>query len=209
MRSSSALSYAVWVFAAIYPAPFNAETLTGVLYFKEIGNGTHPAGTIQLAVGNNVRSLSIAPPAKRDYKEKTCDDLGARWTVVILDVPYISRIICSGVDERVHNSWLAVRNYLEGLPSAVANPDLLSVRYRSSEEFRHFLEQVNRQEFIFYSGPGEAGDCLKVIPVPRSTRSRLLTHCAIELQGKRVGLYFDLIRNRTTGKWMIDGIKAD
>jgi hypothetical protein len=147
-------------------------------------------------------------PLERHFSSKVCRDIGAIWSVkvqVFRDSRYLSRVVCSGsVDESVHGPWLAVRNYLDGLPGSVSRSEALSSRWRSSPEFGRFASLVRSAELSFYSPSADEGSCIRPTTVEPLKRTRLIAHCSIELHGKLVDLVFDVVRNTRTAKWEID-----
>lgn len=188
-----------------------AETLSGVVYSNEIGNGIHPAGRFELAVGGEIHTVEYGEPLERHFQGEACNDIGAEWSVVVEHIDnsvYASRVTCTGhTHDDVHKPWLLVRNYMEGLPNSVSAVKGLSHRYRSSREFRSFRQEVNSHELSFYYGPGDPAKCLKVISVEPATRADFVANCALELRGNAVALHFDVVRSKDSGDWEIDGIK--
>jgi len=189
--------------------PTQAESLRGVVYFNEIGNGANPGGTVKLLVGGKLQTLSYGGPLERNFRSKSCDDIGAIWSVEVYN-RYIGRATCDGqVDRSVHDSWLVVVKYLEALPLAVSNADLLSNRYRSSLDFRGFLQEVDKEELQFFYGLSEANHCVSAVHATTSNRVHLIARCPVELRGKSIHLLFDVIRESDAEKWMIDGIQTE
>jgi hypothetical protein len=186
----------------------HAEELRGVLYSDLHGQGVHPAGTVELAIGKAIYSFEYGEPLERHFSSKVCRDIGAIWSVkvqVFRDSRYLSRVVCSGsVDESVHGPWLAVRKDLDGLPSSVSRSEALSSRWRSSPEFGRFASLVRSAELSFYSPSADEGSCIRPTTVEPLKRTRLIAHCSIELHGKLVDLVFDVVRNTRTAKWEID-----
>jgi hypothetical protein len=200
-------------FGAIGAVLSCGESITGVVYSNKIGNGIHPAGKVELAAGKRVSILEYGEPLETHFSSESCNDLGALWTVTVQHIDnnlFISSVTCTGgLDQAVHTPWLLVRDYLNSLPSSVSRADSLSSRYRSSPEFRRFVEQVNSLDLNFYFGRDELSRCLKIVSVESSNRTSVAADCAVELRRKLVGLRFDVVRDKANGKWEIDGIKID
>jgi hypothetical protein len=198
---------------AISAAVSYGESITGVVYSNEIGNGIHPAGRIELAVGSKVYSLEYGEPIEKRFSRKSCYDIGAVWSAMVErsdDSLHANRLSCTGrVDEGAHGPWLLVRDYLEGLPNSVSPSAVFSARYRSSPEFQRFVALIRDVDLNFYYDQSDTAKCLKIVSVAPRTQTRVEANCAVELQGKTVALLFDVVRNKGTGRWEIDGIKVD
>lgn len=189
-----------------------AETLTGFVYSNELGNGVHPAGRFDLAVGNKIYTVDYGEPLNRHFQSDVCNDIGAEWSVVAVDIDngrYAKQVTCSGrTNEDIHKPWLLVRGYMEALPGSLAG-NALSDRYRNSPEFRSFAQQISSHDLSFYYGQGEAGKCLKVVSVDPGRQTHLSAHCAIELRDRPVVLFFDVVKNHDNGAWQIDEIRVE
>ena len=187
------------------------ETLTGVVYSNEIGNGSHPAGRFELAVGKKIQTVDYGEQLETHFQSGTCNDIGAEWSVEVTRLDNslsAGSVACAGrADEDVHEPWLLLKNYLEGMPELVSQTSRLSPRYRSSPDFRHFVQDVSSHDLNFNFGPGDHGKCLKAVSVEPAVRTRMATRCAVQFQGKSVVLLFDVARSKSTGKWEIDRIK--
>ena len=121
-----------------------AESLRGFVYSNEIGNGAHPVGKIELAVGKKIYTVEYGEPVEKHFLGEACNDIGAEWSVTVQRLGgslYATYLTCTGrVDEGSHKPWLLVWDYLEGLPSSVSRSDVLSSRHLASPEFRRFVE---------------------------------------------------------------------
>ena len=191
----------------------HAETLTGVVYSKELGNGIHPAGRFELMVRKRIHTVEYGEPLGREFPIPACNDIGAEWSVVVTrdnNFVYADGVTCTGrTDPDIHKPWLLVRSYLKGLVSSVTDTSALSHRYRSSPEFRSLARQLRPPDLKFYFSFRRMDLCLKIVSVEPATRVRLATHCTMTLQGKFVVLLFDVVRSKENGKWEIDGIKVE
>jgi hypothetical protein len=101
----------------------HAETVTGVVYAKEAGNGAHPSGSINLAVGRTIRPM-IWTPFLEDRRSPGCEDIGAIWTVETdgdPSLPDIEQVTCKGVDKDAHDAWLLVSGRSSEFPCYIAN----------------------------------------------------------------------------------------
>ena len=198
---------------ALYTRPANTETLTGVVYFKELGNGAHPVGTFEIAAGKSVRTIEFAEDLENRFSDETCHDIGAVWSVEIsylADSPYAKRVICTGrVDDDVHAPYLLVRDYLERLASTGVLTSGLSSRYRSSKEFQSFARLLNPPDLKFLFGWNHIDMCVKAVSTENSTRTRLATHCGIQLRDGLLVLVFDVVRSEASGEWEIDRIDIE
>jgi hypothetical protein len=195
---------------AFWNALSYAETLTGVLYSNELGNGAHPVGTIELAVGKTIHTVEYGEPLQREFKSQTCNDIGAVWSVDVVpidDSSYAKGVTCIGrVDENVHQPYLLVRHYLEALARPGMYTNGLSQRLQFSSEFKRFVDEVGTYNLRFYFSLAHVDQCLKMTTVASSVRAQFVTHCGIELNGNYLVLCFDVVRSKPTGKWEIDGI---
>jgi len=191
----------------------SAETLTGVLYFNELGNGIHPAGNFSLAVGKTIRTVQYGEPLERHFKREICNDIGAIWSVDITrdgSDDWADRVRCDGqTDNDVHTPYLLVWRYLEGLAKTGIHSIGLSERYRSSPQFLSFARDMGSDHLTFPFGTRHMDQCLGVESVSPQTRTRFATHCTIELKERFVTLLFDVVRNKKNGNWEIDGIEMD
>jgi hypothetical protein len=126
----------------------------------------------------------------------------------VADSAYATRVTCTGrINEDIHEPWLLVRRYMEGLPKAVSHVTSLSERYRSSLEFRRFRQEVISGDLYFYYETADTVKCLRIVRSEPAARTDLIANCAIELRGKPAALLFDVVRNKDKRKWEIDGIK--
>ncbi len=184
-----------------------AETMTGVVYSKEAGNGAQPSGSIDLAVGGTIHPMVWSPQLK-GRRGPGREDIGAIWTVETHgppSLPDVTRVTCKGVDKDAHDAWLLVRAFLEGLPNSVATSPALSSRYRSSLEFQRFAEQSKDFEQSIL------GSLIQIVSLDRSGRARLYSPRGTDISGrprKSVFFTFELIRNTRTVKWEIDAIEV-
>lgn len=185
----------------------HAETMTGVVYSKEAGNGAHPSGSIALAIGGSIHEMIWAPDLE-DPRMPGCEDIGAIWTVETSgspSFPDVTRVTCKGVDKDAHDAWLLVRAFLESLPNSVAIP-VLSFRYRTAPDFQRFVEQSKDFERSVLRS------LIQIVSLDHSGRARLESFRGIDIRGnprKSVFFTFELVRNQRTTKWEIDGIKAE
>ena len=183
----------------------HAGTMTGVVYSKEAGNGAHPSGSIALAVGRTMRHM-IWTPDLEDPRLPGCDDIGAIWTVETTGsppLPDVIQVTCRGVDKDAHDAWLLVRGFLEGLPNSDATSPVLSFRYRSSPAFQRFAEQSKDFERSILRS------LIQIVCLDHSGRARLGSFGGIDIRGsprKSVFFTFELVRDKRTAKWEIDGI---
>jgi len=203
VKNVARASVAVLICAALS----HAETMTGVVYSKEAGNGAQPSGSIDLAVGRTIHPM-IWTPDLEDRRMPGCEDIGAIWTVETdgsPSLPDVTRVTCKGVDRDAHDAWLLVRAFLEGLPNSVATSPTLSSRYRSSPEFQRFAEQSKDFEQSILR------NLIQIVSLDRSGRARLDSFRGIDIRGsprKSPFVTFELVRNKCTAKWEIDGIEV-
>jgi hypothetical protein len=188
-----------------------AETLAGVVYFNELGNGTRPVGNFELSVGKTIYSVEYGPGLERHFEDEICNDIGAVWSVEVRyfdGSPYARSVTCAGrTADDIHAPYILVRRYLEGLASAGVPTAGLSSRYRSSPEFKSFARRLASPNLAFSPGWERPATCLRVVSVGALTPTRLATHCGIRLQGRFVELRFDVARNKASTEWEIDGIE--
>ncbi len=140
-----------------------AQTWTGVVYGNNMGNGTHPVGTIELAVGTQIFTVEYSTGMARRFADRSCNDLGAVWSIEVQyfdGSAYAKRATCTGqTASNIHAPYLLVRKYLEELAIHGAHAGGLSSRYRSSAEFQRFTQtlQSSHLKFLFgWAGPGLA-----------------------------------------------------
>jgi hypothetical protein len=179
-----------------------AETITGVVYSKEAGNGAHPSGSIELAVNEAIRPMIW--PVLEDRSKPGCADVGAIWTVKTTgspSLPEIIRVTCRGVDKEARDAWLLVHTFMEGIPGSVNRSPSLSPRYRASSEFYLFTQQS--QDFLFST----SANPVRIISL-RSSRARLeaLGTDLYGTAGRLISLTFELVRDKRTADWQIDRI---
>jgi hypothetical protein len=187
----------------------HSETMTGVVYSKEAGEGAHPSGSIDLAVGSTIHPMIWAPDLEDRRMPPGCEDIGAIWTVETdgsPSLPDVTRVTCKGVDKDAHDAWLLVRTFLEGLPNSGATSPTLSARYRSSPDYQRFAEQSKDFERSIL------GILIQIVSLDRAGRARLQSRVGIDIRGsphKSVFFTFELVRNKRTAKWEIDGIEVE
>ena len=197
--------------AAVLSAALQAETLTGVVYFKEFGNGRNPSGTIELAVGGEVQTFLYSPLLETDFPQKDCHDVGAVLKVNA-DGPNgrrdaVSTVTCMGLDENAHRPWLLVRDYLDGLPTAVASSEAILPAYRTSKGFQDFAASIQNRDLMLYYARADLGSCVRIATVKAPGHAYLAADCRIELHGEPTTLYFDVVRDVATKKWKIAAIE--
>lgn len=201
MKSVVRTSLALLISAALS----HAETVTGVVYAKEAGNGAHPSGSINLAVGRTIRPM-IWTPFLEDRRSPGCEDIGAIWTVETdgdPSLPDIEQVTCKGVDKDAHDAWLLVSAFVEGLPNSLATSPTLSARYRSSPEFQKHRAQSFDWSMIARS--------IHIVSLDHSGRARVDSYGSFDVRGspsKPTLFSFELVRNKRTAQWEIDGISA-
>jgi hypothetical protein len=138
-----------------------------------------------------------------------CEDIGAIWTVETdgsPSLPDVTQVTCKGVDKDAHDAWLLVRAFLEGLPNSVATSPTLSSRYRASPDFQRFAEQSKDFERSILSS------LIQIVSLNRSGRARLDSFHGIDIRGrprKSVFFTFELVVNKRTAEWEIDGINVE
>jgi hypothetical protein len=208
----------VLVCLTIGPKLCGAETLKGVVFSDDSGPSADATGMVQLAVGKTVYDLYYGEPLKREFRSKTCWDIGAIWSVVVRMLPEldstreIDSVSCTGqVDDNAHGPWLVVRDYLQVAQDPSRSPyGLLSARWRASPEFRQYEAKVKGLDLSGYGFFGVGGRCIEVVKVERAGRTRLRAgECALYLSGKLVDLVFTVVRNARSHQWEIDEIKVE
>src|SRR5690349_2290974 len=80
-RMSRRLPVLAWT--AMAAVTCYGETLTGVVYSNEIGNGSHPAGRFELAVGKKIQTVDYGEQLETHFQSGTCNDIGAEWSVEV------------------------------------------------------------------------------------------------------------------------------
>ena len=181
-----------------------AATWTGVVYSIETGNGANPSGSIDLAVGQTIHPM-IWPPQIIDRRMPGCTEIGAIWTVETDGgpaLPMISRVTCRGVNKPIRGAWMLVRAFAEGYP-AISALSTLSSRYRSSLDFQRFSEHSFDWSMISHF--------IRMVRLDPSGRARLDLYGSLDVEGrpgKPAVFSFELVRNKRTARWEIDGISV-
>jgi hypothetical protein len=153
---------------AVVATPLHAETFTGVVYFKEFGNGRNATGTVELAVHGKVLTLAYSPVLEETFPKRECSDPGAVLRVIAPRVhgsSVVSMASCMGLDENAHGPWLLVRDYLDGLPAAVASSEAILPSYRTSKGFQKFAEAVQNRDLMPYYARADLGSCVRIATV--------------------------------------------
>ena len=185
---------------AVVGTALHAETFTCVVYFKEFGNGRNPTGTLELAVQGEVLTFEYSPDLEQTFPNGECSDPGVvlKVTAQRVDGSWdVSTATCIGLDENAHGPWLLVRDYLDGLPTAVASSEAILPSYRMSKRFQDFAASVKNHDLMLYYAQADARSCVRVATVKAPGHAYLAAHGRIELHGEPTTLYFDVVTRRS------------
>jgi hypothetical protein len=192
-----------------------AESLRGVILSRHGGEGREASWMVDLAVGNRTYHLYYNEPLPKTFRNATCLDIGAIWSVVVHASDDSSRDIvradCTGaVDTDGHEAWRLARDYIQLSrdPSAQTSK-FLSERWRASQEFTVFLPRLRELDTSNYKRFGRSGTCIDIVGIKRGQQVQLRAgaDCHLTLLGSPVGLFLNLVRNTHLARWEIDNIK--
>jgi hypothetical protein len=188
-----------------------AETLTGVLYFNDLGNGRYAAGTIELMVAEKLYTIGYGGAITEHFRDDTCHDIGAIWSVSVAHVDHsleAKRFACNGrFDEDLHQPYLLTVRFLDALGNAKLQTGALSSRYQQTEEYRDFSRLVNSHYLMLPTWLAPASRCIKAVHVEPEVRTQLATFCEVDLGNRPTVLLFDVRKDKNTSRWEIDGIE--
>jgi len=187
--------------------PCQGESLRGIVYANSSGASGSGTGIIRFAVSDNrIEDLYYSKPLKTQFRSPQCQDIGAIWSLELTKTMDVISAECDGkVDEWAHGSWLVIRDFLDrlskGSPSSF---DLFSARWSASSDSQQYGTQLKDLNFSTYLG----GQCLQVVGIDRSAGTQIDTgaDCRLRLKDQLVDVSFNVVRNKVTGRFEIDGM---
>jgi hypothetical protein len=138
--------------------------LTGAVYWDHSGPSAAGTGYVQLSTESGLVVLHYPKPVKTEFSDKTCDELGAIWTVQTKQSSRATEELVStkcdgGLNTSVHGAWLAVREFIR----VAAESAGYTVGYDPNRRgpIRMRLAQVET-DVSGYLNFGSTGMCLEI-----------------------------------------------